>query len=205
MSRGKPLSFDRNEALQKAMELFWRKGYEATGLTELLKHMGIQRQSFYNTFGNKEEILFEAIDLYGTNVRSMLRESIAKGETPFEKIDAVFGFWSQENPFGCFIGNSYQMSITLTGLQKRWKNSSKPFAAFLFHSLRKPLNAETYRRIEIRWLWREPCWPTGRALDWWLKPRSTGKSCWAWLKSWRALWNSNFFYPLFDWSVQLYN
>lgn len=105
MSRGKPLSFDRTETLHKAMELFWRRGYEATGLTDLLKHMGIQRQSFYNTFGSKEDILFEAIALYGTNLRSSLRDVIAQGETPFEKIDCVFEFWSQENQIGCFIGN----------------------------------------------------------------------------------------------------
>lgn len=105
MSRGKPLSFDRSEALQKAMELFWRKGYEATGITTLIEYMGIQRQSFYNTFGSKEEILFEAIDLYGTTLHSILREAIAKGETPFEKIDCIFELWSKENPVGCFIGN----------------------------------------------------------------------------------------------------
>lgn len=105
MKRGKPLSFDRNEALQKAMELFWRKGYEATGLTELLKQMGIPRQSFYNTFGNKEEILFEAIDLYGTMLHGLLTAAMNKGETPFEKIDGVFEFWSGENQIGCFVGN----------------------------------------------------------------------------------------------------
>jgi len=100
------LSFDRNEALQKAMELFWRKGYEATGLTELLKHMGIQRQSFYNTFGSKEEILFEAIDLYGAKLHSTLNETIAKKKTPFEQIDCIFELWSQDSQIGCFIGNN---------------------------------------------------------------------------------------------------
>ncbi len=87
------------------MEFLWRHGYEASGITKLLKHMGIQRQSFYNTFGSKEEILFEAIDLYGANLHSMLREAIDRGETPFEKIDRIFELWSQENPIGCFIGN----------------------------------------------------------------------------------------------------
>lgn len=106
MKRGKPLSFDRNEALKSAMELFWRKGYEPTGMTELLEHMGIPRQSFYNTFGSKEEILFEAIALYGINLHSMLQEAIERGATPFEKIDCVFEFWAQENPYGCFVGNS---------------------------------------------------------------------------------------------------
>lgn len=74
-------------------------------MTELLEHMGIPRQSFYNTFGSKEEILFEAIALYGITLHSMLRETIERGATPFEKIDCVFEFWAQENPYGCFVGN----------------------------------------------------------------------------------------------------
>ncbi len=105
MTRGKPLSFDRNDALKRAMEFFWSHGYEATGITELLEYMGIPRQSFYNTFGSKEEILFEAINLYGTNLHSMLRAAIDGGKTPFEKIDCIFALWSQENQIGCFIGN----------------------------------------------------------------------------------------------------
>ncbi|MDZ8119507.1 TetR/AcrR family transcriptional regulator [Pontiella agarivorans] len=105
MSRGKPLSFDREEVLLKAMELLWRKGYEATGLAELLEHMGIQRQSFYNTFGNKEKLLFEAIDLYSTRLHTMLREAVAGAETPFEKIDRIFDFWQRTTECGCFIGN----------------------------------------------------------------------------------------------------
>jgi len=105
MKRGKPLSFDRDEALKRAMEIFWSHGYEATGITKLIEYMGIPRQSFYNTFGSKEKILFESIALYGVNLRQMLREAIEGGQTPFEKIDRLFAFWEQMDTNGCFIGN----------------------------------------------------------------------------------------------------
>lgn len=105
MKRGKPLSFDRNEALKRAMELFWRQGYEATGMTELLEYMGIPRQSFYNTFGSKEKVLFESIELYGVNLRQTLREVLGGARTPFEKIDRLFAMWEQMDATGCFIGN----------------------------------------------------------------------------------------------------
>jgi TetR/AcrR family transcriptional repressor of nem operon len=109
MTRGKPLSFDRKEALKSAMELFWSHGYEATGMTQLLEHMGIPRQSFYNTFGSKEEILFEAIQMYSDSIRQMLREVLEGAEAPFEKIDRIFAMWeemnSQNNGTGCFLGN----------------------------------------------------------------------------------------------------
>jgi TetR/AcrR family transcriptional repressor of nem operon len=109
MTRGKPLSFDRKEALKRAMEFFWRHGYEAAGMTQLLEYMGIPRQSFYNTFGSKEEILSEAIQLYSESMRQMLREVLEGAETPFEKIDRIFAMWeqmaSQSGGTGCFLGN----------------------------------------------------------------------------------------------------
>ncbi len=105
MSRGKPLSFDRNEALKRAMEYFWSHGYEAAGITELLKYMSIPRQSFYNTFGSKEEVLFESIELYGVTVRQLLREVLEGARTPFEKIDRLFENWNNIDTNGCFIGN----------------------------------------------------------------------------------------------------
>lgn len=74
-------------------------------MTELLEVMGIQRQSFYNTFGNKEAILFEAIDLYSIRVHRMLREAVQDTDTPFEKIDRIFNLWEQTPATGCFIGN----------------------------------------------------------------------------------------------------
>jgi len=105
MKRGKPLSFDRDEALKRAMEIFWSHGYEATGITKLIEYMGIPRQSFYNTFGSKEQILFESIELYGVNLRQTLREVLGGARTPFEKIDRLFAMWEQMDTNGCFIGN----------------------------------------------------------------------------------------------------
>ncbi len=105
MKRGKPLSFDRDEALNSALKLFWSHGYEATGITKLIEYMGIPRQSFYNTFGSKEKILFESIDLYSANLRQTLRDVSGGAQTPFEKIDRLFAFWEQGDNNGCFIGN----------------------------------------------------------------------------------------------------
>ncbi len=87
------------------MECFWAHGYEGTGITALLEHMGIPRQSMYNTFGTKEEILLQSVDLYSAELHLMLREAIKDATTPFEKVDRLFDFWSGTNPSGCFIGN----------------------------------------------------------------------------------------------------
>lgn len=74
-------------------------------MTQLLEYMGIPRQSFYNTFGSKEEILFEAIDLYSIRLHLALRENLMGAQTPFEKIDHLFTFWETAEEKGCFIGN----------------------------------------------------------------------------------------------------
>ena len=60
----RPREFDEAEALDRAMVVFWKKGYQNTSLDDLLEAMGIQRGSFYNTFGSKKETYLRAIDRY---------------------------------------------------------------------------------------------------------------------------------------------
>ena len=60
----RPREFDETEALDRAMVVFWKKGYQNTSLDDLLEAMGIQRGSFYNTFGSKKETYLRAIDRY---------------------------------------------------------------------------------------------------------------------------------------------
>ena len=110
MTRGKPLSFDRSKVLEKAMELFWANGYEATGITELLECMGIQRQSFYNSFESKQQVFAEALDLYGSTMLMKVRELLAGSGNPIKKIERVFKFWEgmmkDHAGCGCLVANS---------------------------------------------------------------------------------------------------
>ena len=56
--------FDRDEALHQAMEVFWARGYEASSIQNLVEHMGINRQSLYDTFGDKHALYLQALDRY---------------------------------------------------------------------------------------------------------------------------------------------
>jgi TetR/AcrR family transcriptional repressor of nem operon len=56
--------FDRDEALHKAMEVFWARGYEAASIRDLVEQMGINRQSLYDTFGDKHALYLQALDRY---------------------------------------------------------------------------------------------------------------------------------------------
>ena len=63
--RGRPRSFDRDTALQRAMEVFWDRGYDGASLEDLLKAMGgLTPPSFYAAFGSKEDLFIEVVELY---------------------------------------------------------------------------------------------------------------------------------------------
>src|ERR1700685_284816 len=64
MQVGRPREFDTDQALEQATELFWRKGYEGTSLSDLTDELGITRPSLYAAFGNKETLFRLALDRY---------------------------------------------------------------------------------------------------------------------------------------------
>ncbi|MFD7001368.1 TetR/AcrR family transcriptional regulator [Streptomyces mirabilis] len=61
---GRPRSFDADEALERAMRVFWGQGYEGASLTDLTNAMGITRTSMYAAFGNKEDLFRKALERY---------------------------------------------------------------------------------------------------------------------------------------------
>lgn len=61
---GRPRAFDLDMALDKALEVFWQKGYEGASLPDLTEAMGINKPSLYAAFGNKEQLFLKAIERY---------------------------------------------------------------------------------------------------------------------------------------------
>jgi AcrR family transcriptional regulator len=64
MSIGRPRAFDVDKALNRALRVFWRKGYEGASLSDLTKAMEINRPSLYAAIGNKEELFHKALERY---------------------------------------------------------------------------------------------------------------------------------------------
>ncbi len=64
MAMGRPRAFDRDQALDQALHVFWAKGYEGTSIADLTEAMGINPPSLYAAFGNKEKLFCEALDRY---------------------------------------------------------------------------------------------------------------------------------------------
>lgn len=110
MSRGPNKKFEPEVALQKAMEVFWARGYEAASLAELLKNMGISRKSMYDTFGNKQSLFLKALELYAqTELRSIRERLLAPGST-ISNIEQLLYSWQKAhgkpNSKGCLLGTS---------------------------------------------------------------------------------------------------
>jgi AcrR family transcriptional regulator len=87
---GRPRSFDRAEAVQRALRVFHDRGYEGTTLTDLLEAMGgIAAPSFYAAFGSKEELFKEVVELYRSTVGASVASALAEQPTARAAIEAM--------------------------------------------------------------------------------------------------------------------
>jgi AcrR family transcriptional regulator len=107
MPVGRPRSFDADKALDKALRVFWRRGYEGASLPELTKAMGINRPSMYAAFGNKEQLFKKAVDRYCEEPTARLEECLAAPTTREVAERLILGtaerLASPKNPRGCLI------------------------------------------------------------------------------------------------------
>src|ERR1700745_2537406 len=99
--------FDVDEALERALGLFWARGYEGATLPELTKAMGINRPSLYAAFGNKEQLFRKALDRYVEGPACYLRKALAEptAKAVAEKVldGAVEMLTDAKHPPGCMI------------------------------------------------------------------------------------------------------
>lgn len=104
-TRGRPREFDVDEALAKALYLFWSKGYEGTSLTDLTDAMGITRPSLYAAFGNKEQLFRQALDLYEREkmvyVGQALEQPTARAVAQWLLEGALTNCTGETEPPGC--------------------------------------------------------------------------------------------------------
>ena len=106
MPSGRTRQFDADEALDRALEVFWACGYEGATLPELTRAMGINRPSLYAAFGNKEQLFRKALDRYQTGPQGFLTEALLK-PTARAVVETIFsgfvGMCVRDKARGCLI------------------------------------------------------------------------------------------------------
>jgi AcrR family transcriptional regulator len=106
--RGRPRSFDREAALERAMEVFWKHGYEATSISDLTQAMDINPPSLYAAFGDKERLFMEAVDLYQSRRREAVNRTFDEAPTAKDAVRSLLmevagQLCCPESPRGCLL------------------------------------------------------------------------------------------------------
>ncbi|MEV3971738.1 TetR/AcrR family transcriptional regulator [Streptomyces sp. NPDC050698] len=106
--RGRPRSFDRESALEKALLAFWGHGYEATSVSDLTRVMDIGAPSLYAAFGDKRSLFEEVVSVYGARHGSFTDRALAEEPTAraaIERIlrEAAVAYTEPGHPHGCLV------------------------------------------------------------------------------------------------------
>lgn len=107
---GRPLSFDRDAALEQAMLLFWRHGYETTSISDLTQAMGITAPSLYTAFGDKRRLFLEAARRYAGDPevigQAIDGAATARDAAAMLLTNAVVVFTGEATPPGCLLASA---------------------------------------------------------------------------------------------------
>ncbi|PLP60254.1 TetR family transcriptional regulator [Mesorhizobium loti] len=104
----RPREFDRDEALAKARDAFWRRGYEGTSMADLVSELGIASARIYAAFGSKEDLFREAIGLYEAREGGFVDRVLAEEPAAHRAImrilyEAVETYTRPGRPWGCMV------------------------------------------------------------------------------------------------------
>lgn len=106
-SRGRPRVFDMDDALEKALQVFWKRGYEGASIAELTEELGINKPSLYAAFGNKEDLFKKVLQRYALGpvsfVTDVVNQPTARAVAERFLEEAAEALTSAQNPKGCMI------------------------------------------------------------------------------------------------------
>ncbi len=141
MKRGRPKKFDDTEALERAMGVFWRKGYDATSVDDLMEAMEIPRQSLYRTFTDKRTLFLRALDHYDEIALGLVVATLNAEGRAIDNIQAAFKLWnnavSSRDRAGCLFANTYaQFLLEDQDVRERLMKSQKRIGTALEKALR---------------------------------------------------------------------
>lgn len=107
-SAGRPRSFDKDEALKKAMYVFWQKGYEGTTMADLIDSIGMKAPSIYAAFGNKDAIFKQVVQSYLPIVTNGQLKVLNSAPNIYDAVEATLKacvnlYTGKDNPHSCLV------------------------------------------------------------------------------------------------------
>lgn len=110
---GRPRAFDTDEALARALEVFWSRGYARTSVQDLVDELDVQRGSLYAAFGDKHSLYLKAVELYARRNRERLQEMLESGPVLpvlrrllLDPATLTGAPPRPDGPRGCLLGNT---------------------------------------------------------------------------------------------------
>ncbi|WP_137391032.1 TetR/AcrR family transcriptional regulator [Rhodoligotrophos defluvii] len=106
--RGRPRAFDRDQALERAMKVFWARGFEGTSISDLTAALGINKPSLYAAFGCKEALFEQAVALYDMIESKPIQAALDGAPTARAAVEAVLrhnaaAYADADKPRGCLV------------------------------------------------------------------------------------------------------
>lgn len=107
-TRGRPREFDMNEALDKAVRVFSRRGYHGTSISDLTHEMGLAQGSIYKAFGDKQGVFVAAFQRYRAARLERLRQAVGTTGSGRDRLNRALGFYveasqGEEGLLGCLV------------------------------------------------------------------------------------------------------
>ncbi|NOU69799.1 TetR family transcriptional regulator [Paenibacillus sp. LMG 31461] len=108
----RPKEFDQEAALDKALEVFWEKGYERTSIQDLVEHTGVHRGSLYDTFGDKHKLFLTCLDRFRMVAKERVYYILEEEGEPKEVLQRFFtklidvSLSDEHQRRGCFVTNT---------------------------------------------------------------------------------------------------
>ena len=110
MAAGRPMEFDPDVALEKAMKAFWARGYDATSTSDLMSAMGLSKSSLYQYFGSKRQLFMQCLDRYCQQAAERRQEIVGDARPGKQFIAdlfrAIISPRGKNSPKGCLLVNT---------------------------------------------------------------------------------------------------
>jgi AcrR family transcriptional regulator len=149
--RGRPRAFDRDKAVEQAIGLFWKRGYEATSVADLKKALGIESPSLYAAFGSKDGLFRECVDRYSARYLADIGRALMASETARAGVELLLlrfaaHYAGAGHPKGCLVVSAAtNCSLAAAAIENDLKHRRGEGVDLVLKRIRQGIEAGEFR------------------------------------------------------------